>query len=72
VLQTPPLPVVIELGKDTPTAPEGLGKRIQDEIRARLLVTTDVSFCPTTRCRGKPTSPNWWTIPTLSPAVANA
>jgi phenylacetate-CoA ligase len=46
VLQTPPLPVVIELGKDTPTAPEGLGKRIQDEIRARLLVTTDVSFAP--------------------------
>jgi hypothetical protein len=46
VLQTPPLPVVIELGKDTPSAPEGLRQRIVDEIRARLLVTTDVSFVP--------------------------
>jgi phenylacetate-CoA ligase len=46
VLQTPPLPVVIELGQDTPSAPEGLRQRIVDEIRARLLVTTDVSFVP--------------------------
>ena len=46
VLQTPPLPVVIELGRDTPREPEGLKQRIKDEIRARLLVTTDVSFVP--------------------------
>jgi phenylacetate-CoA ligase len=46
VLQTPPLPVVIELGKDTPRAPEGLRSRMIDEIRSRLLVTTDVSFVP--------------------------
>jgi phenylacetate-CoA ligase len=46
VLQTPPLPVVIELGKDTPQAPEGLRQRMIDEIRARLLVTTDISFVP--------------------------
>jgi hypothetical protein len=38
--------VVIELGQDTPSAPEGLRQRIVDEIRARLLVTTDVSFVP--------------------------
>lgn len=46
VLQTPPLPVVIELGKDTPQEPAGLRQRIRDEIRARLLVTTDISFAP--------------------------
>lgn len=46
VLQTPPLPVVIELGKDAPQEPDGLGRRIKDEIRARLLVTTDISFVP--------------------------
>jgi len=46
VLQTPPLPVTIELGKDTPEAPEGLRERMAAEIRARLLVTTDISFVP--------------------------
>ncbi|MEE4280034.1 MAG: AMP-binding protein [Halieaceae bacterium] len=46
VLQTPPLPVVIELGRDTPQAPEGLKERMKAEIRARLLVTTDISFVP--------------------------
>lgn len=46
VLQTPPLPVIVELGKDCPTAPEGLGQRIVDEIRSRLLVTTDVDLVP--------------------------
>ena len=46
VLQTPPLPVVIELGKDTPEAPAGLRQQMADEIRSRLLVTTDVSFVP--------------------------
>jgi len=46
VLQTPPLPVVIELGKDTVKEPEGLRQRMIDEIRARLLVTTDIRFVP--------------------------
>ncbi len=46
VLQTPPLPVLIELGPDTPEAPEGLRERMISEIRARLLVTTDISFVP--------------------------
>ena len=46
VLQTPPLPVVVELGKDTPEAPAGLRQQMIDEIRMRLLVTTDVSFAP--------------------------
>jgi phenylacetate-CoA ligase len=46
VLQAPPLPVIIELGKSCPTPPEGLQERITDEIRARLLVTTDVRLVP--------------------------
>jgi phenylacetate-CoA ligase len=46
VLQAPPLPVIIELGKSCPTPPEGLQERITDEIRSRLLVTTDVRLVP--------------------------
>lgn len=42
VLQSPPLPVVVELGEDAEAAPAGLAERIQKEIRSRLLVTTDV------------------------------
>jgi phenylacetate-CoA ligase len=44
VLQTPPLPIVIELAKGVASEPEGLRQQIKDEIRARLLVTTDLSF----------------------------
>jgi hypothetical protein len=35
VLQTPPLPVVIELGQDTPSAPEGLRQRMKSTRSAR-------------------------------------
>jgi phenylacetate-CoA ligase len=46
VRQSPPLPVVVELGKNCGTPPEGLRQRIMDEIRSRLLVTTDVGLVP--------------------------
>lgn len=46
VLQSPPLPVVVELGSGCTNPPEGLRQRIVDEIRARLLVTTDVGLVP--------------------------
>jgi phenylacetate-CoA ligase len=46
VLQKPPLPVLIELGEGTPAAPDDLRQRMIDEIRSRLLVTTDVQFVP--------------------------
>ncbi len=46
VLQTPPLPVVIELAEGVAQEPEGLRQRMKEEIRARLLVTTDISFVP--------------------------
>ena len=46
VLQTPPLPVVIELGEGVAQEPEELRQRMQEEIRSRLLVTTDLSFVP--------------------------
>jgi len=46
VLQTPPLPVVIELGEGVSQEPEGLRQRMREEIRSRLLVTTELSFVP--------------------------
>lgn len=46
VLQTPPLPVVVELGKEVQTADENLRGRLADEIRSRLLVTTDIQLVP--------------------------
>jgi phenylacetate-CoA ligase len=42
VLQSPPLPVLVELGKETPSPPAGLADRIEQELRARLVVTTDI------------------------------
>jgi phenylacetate-CoA ligase len=42
VLQTPPLPVVVELAERVGTAPDGLAQRIAEEIRSRLLVRADV------------------------------
>lgn len=46
VLQSPPLPVVVELGKGVDTPPPGLGERIEQEVRGRLLVTTEVKLVP--------------------------
>jgi phenylacetate-CoA ligase len=42
VLQTPPLPVVVEVAHGAATENPDLAKRIKDEIKARLLCTTDV------------------------------
>lgn len=44
VMQTPPLPVVVELGDTGPAQPDHLRQRIADEIRERLLVKTDVQL----------------------------
>lgn len=46
VLQSPPLPVVVELGEHRGAEPEGLADRIVAEIRDRLLVTTSVRLVP--------------------------
>jgi phenylacetate-CoA ligase len=46
VLQAPPLPVAIELGRGIEHAPAGLAERLKNEIRSRLLVTTDISLVP--------------------------
>jgi phenylacetate-CoA ligase len=42
VLQSPPLPVVVELGKEVTAPPPGLAERIEQEIRSRLVVTAKV------------------------------
>jgi phenylacetate-CoA ligase len=46
VRQTPPLPLVVELGEGRGAPPEGLNQRMTAEIRSRLLVNTEVSFVP--------------------------
>lgn len=46
VLQTPPLPVVVELGENFSGSADDLQKRLQTEIRSRLLVTTDLQVVP--------------------------
>lgn len=46
VRQTPPLPLVVELGEGRGQVPEGLDARMTAEIRSRLLVNTEVSFVP--------------------------
>ena len=46
VSQVPPLPIVVELAKSVKTEPQGLKERMKDEIRSRLLVTTDISLVP--------------------------
>lgn len=46
VLQTPPLPVVVEVAHGTSTENADLAKRIKDEIKARLLVTSDIRLVP--------------------------
>jgi phenylacetate-CoA ligase len=45
VLQTPPLPLSIELGPGV-SEPPGLADRIAAEIRDRLLVTTEITMVP--------------------------
>lgn len=46
VSQTPPLPLVIELGKGLDAAPRGLDRRIAEAIRTQLLVATAVELVP--------------------------
>jgi phenylacetate-CoA ligase len=46
VLQRPPLPIVIELGEGVATAPPNLRQRMVEDIRERLLVTSDIRFVP--------------------------
>ena len=46
VAQSPPLPVTVELGQDVASPPEGLADRIAAEIRAKLVVTTEVTLVP--------------------------
>jgi len=44
VLQDPPLPVMVELGEGVTAEPPGLKERIRDEIRQRLLASTDIEL----------------------------
>ncbi|MDJ0760585.1 MAG: AMP-binding protein [Woeseiaceae bacterium] len=46
VLQTPPLPIVVELGEDFSGSADELKGRLKDEIRSRLLVTADIQLVP--------------------------
>jgi phenylacetate-CoA ligase len=44
VLQTPPLPVVVELGEGASDPRGNLKRKLEAEIRARLLVTTEIDL----------------------------
>ena len=46
VSQTPPLPIVVELAHSVKNEPEGLKERMKNEIRSRLLVSTDITLVP--------------------------
>lgn len=46
VLQTPPLPVVVELGEGFSGSSDELQRKLVSEIRSRLLVTADVRLVP--------------------------
>ena len=46
VSQTPPLPIVVELAQTIKNEPEGLKERMKNEIRSRLLVSTDITLVP--------------------------
>ncbi|MCH5376993.1 MAG: phenylacetate--CoA ligase family protein, partial [Planctomycetes bacterium] len=46
VLQTPPLPVVVELGEGVNDPDGKLAQRLKDEIRSRLLVGTAIELVP--------------------------
>ena len=46
VLQTPPLPLLVELGEEFSGSEDDLKQKLQSEIRSRLLVTTDLQLVP--------------------------
>ncbi len=46
VLQSPPLPVVVELGEDFSGETDDLAARIAAEVRSRLLATTEIRLVP--------------------------
>ena len=46
VLQTPPLPVAVELGEGANGSVPAIKQRLEAEIRDRLLVTTDIELVP--------------------------
>ena len=46
VQQAPPLPIVVELGDGFTKPADGLKDRMTDEIRTRLLVSTDIQLVP--------------------------
>ena len=46
VSQAPPLPISVELGADVAAPPGDLAGRIKSAIRARLLVTTEITLVP--------------------------
>ena len=46
VMQSPPLPVVIEMARGITREPEGLRQRLHAAIRARLLVNMEVELVP--------------------------
>lgn len=46
VLQDPPLPIQVELGKDANVDTEALANDIKTEIRQRLLATTEITLVP--------------------------
>jgi phenylacetate-CoA ligase len=46
VSQQPPLPVVVELGPTVTTEPPGLRERLAEQMKTRLLVSTDVQLVP--------------------------
>ncbi len=46
VLQSPPLPVVIELGEEVSASTEDLKQSLAAKIRSRLLVTADIQLVP--------------------------
>jgi phenylacetate-CoA ligase len=46
VLQSPPLPVVVELGENCSQPHDDLRQRIVAEMRSRLLVTTEIRLVP--------------------------
>jgi phenylacetate-CoA ligase len=46
VAQTPPLPVSVELGQNASETPADLAEKIKAAIRAKLVVTTEVTLVP--------------------------
>ena len=46
VLQTPPLPIVVELGEGVSVSDDGLKQRLVAGIRSRLLITADIQLVP--------------------------